>query len=721
MRFLQPLWRRIRYFLFEDPLRSLGLGIALAISAIFILGNAKACGGELWGILDDVYIHFQYAKSIALGSPFAYSPGDVPSSGGTSFLYPFLLAPGWLIGFREWTLMIWALFLGLLGLLAGWYFYYQSLREELSRTAAVFFFLIMLPAGATYATILGGMEGALLMAGLAIAIRHGLRWQTLGLKRDFLIFTIAVALVPLARPEGAVLWGFYYLVVLRHAFLRHQRPGWWLVPLPLLTYAAFIGLCHLVYGSSTLNSVMVKSWFTDPNWNFAAAWQETINTWKTFLRAVPGMPDSWAGLAANFSGPTGSYSIEQAARGGEDYMPHIARRLWWLSALGIFGLILRDLKQKRVGLGVVCVLLFLGTLPPSATYSFYWGAYRYYVPFFVLFYIGAAAALYGLWRFPLFFVRWLLKPVVLLLLFYFAQTAYTSQEFFQSYYAKSAHNIQTQQGAAGRYLRANTPPEAVIGMNDAGAIAYFSERRTYDYVGLTTQGRGRAWREGKGSVFELIERLPRSLRPSYWALYPHWLNMGELLGDRLQTFTSPSKDGVGSVTHEVFKAAPLAYDFCDRPHDTGVPKNMHLIGELDAGDAINERAVKHRVLDGKSGLEFYAASLYERLPTSDRSLSITEGGRLVPAGAREEFELTLRPKRAALLVARMDGRRAQSFHLSLNGQVLAKEALVKGQQGWEESVLPIPAEAVAGGPTRLALSAAAGELRSFHYWIYQAD
>lgn len=721
MRFLRPLGQRLTYFLTADPLRSLGLGAALTFALVYIWANAQACSGELWGVLDDVYIHFQYAKSIAMGSPFAYSPGDSPSSGGTSFLYPFLLAPGWLFGFREWTLMIWALFLGLGTLLAGWYFYYQALREEFSRTAAVFFFLLMIPAGATYATILGGMEGGLLMVGMAVAIRYGLRWQTLGLKRDFLIFTVATALVPLARPEGAVLWGFYYLIVLRHAFLRDHRPTWLLTPLPLLTYAAFIGLCHVVYGSSTLNSVMVKSWFTDPNWGFPAAWQETVNTWKIFLRAVPGIPDTWAAAWMNLFGPAGSYSVEQAARGGEDYMPHIARRLWYLSALGVLGLIWRDIRQRRVGLGVVCILLFLGTIPPSATYSFYWGSYRYYVPFFVLFYLGAAAALYGLWHFPLFFVRWLLKPVVLLLLIYFTQVAFKSNDFFVGYYARSAHNIQTQQGATGRYVRANTPPGAVVGMNDAGAVAYFSERRTYDFVGLTTQGRGRAWREGKGSVFELIERLPSSLRPSYWALYPHWLSMGELLGDRLKTFTSPTKDGVGSVTHEVFRAAPNAYDYCDRPHDTSVPREMRLLGELDAGDAENESAVKHRVVDGKSGLPFYSGSLYERLPVADQSLFITEGGRFVPPGARQEFELNFRPNRPAWLVARMDGRKPQSFHLALNGKPLPHEGVVSARPGWSESVLPIPAAAINGGPTTLTLTAAAGELRSFHYWVYQAD
>ncbi len=47
--------------------------------------------------LDDAYIHFQYARSIATGQPYAYNPGLPPTSGATSFLYPYLLALGYLI------------------------------------------------------------------------------------------------------------------------------------------------------------------------------------------------------------------------------------------------------------------------------------------------------------------------------------------------------------------------------------------------------------------------------------------------------------------------------------------------------------------------------------------------------------------------------------------------------------------------------------------------
>ncbi len=58
--------------------------------------------------LDDVFIHFDYARAIARGYPFQWSEGNGFSSGNTSLAYPFALAIGYLLGFRQLSLMHWA-------------------------------------------------------------------------------------------------------------------------------------------------------------------------------------------------------------------------------------------------------------------------------------------------------------------------------------------------------------------------------------------------------------------------------------------------------------------------------------------------------------------------------------------------------------------------------------------------------------------------------------
>src|SRR5689334_24424042 len=68
----------------------------------------KQTGGEWSAPLDDVFIHFDYARATALGHPFEWTVGNGYSSGNTSLTYPFVLALGWLLGWKGRALMIWA-------------------------------------------------------------------------------------------------------------------------------------------------------------------------------------------------------------------------------------------------------------------------------------------------------------------------------------------------------------------------------------------------------------------------------------------------------------------------------------------------------------------------------------------------------------------------------------------------------------------------------------
>src|SRR5438105_4470490 len=65
-------------------------------------------GGEWSAPLDDVFIHFDYARATARGYPFQWSEGNGFSSGNTSLSYPFVLAFGYWVGFRGLLLMKWA-------------------------------------------------------------------------------------------------------------------------------------------------------------------------------------------------------------------------------------------------------------------------------------------------------------------------------------------------------------------------------------------------------------------------------------------------------------------------------------------------------------------------------------------------------------------------------------------------------------------------------------
>src|SRR4051794_27227274 len=79
--------------------------------------------------LDDVYIHFQYAKQMALGQPYIYNPGLPATSGATSFLYPYMLAIGYLLGFQGLNLGLWAMLLGMVALVGSTWLVYRLVKK----------------------------------------------------------------------------------------------------------------------------------------------------------------------------------------------------------------------------------------------------------------------------------------------------------------------------------------------------------------------------------------------------------------------------------------------------------------------------------------------------------------------------------------------------------------------------------------------------------------
>ena len=113
--------------------------------------------------LDDVFIHFDFARETARGKPFQWSEGAGYSSGGTSLLYPFVLAVGYLLGFRKLDLMAWAAIVACVSvfslLVAA-----RRLCAGLPRAASYLLPPGVLCVGALDWSLFSGMEVALFLA-----------------------------------------------------------------------------------------------------------------------------------------------------------------------------------------------------------------------------------------------------------------------------------------------------------------------------------------------------------------------------------------------------------------------------------------------------------------------------------------------------------------------------------------------------------------------------
>jgi hypothetical protein len=193
----------------------------------------KQTGGEWSAPLDDVFIHFDYARATALGHPFEWTVGNGYSSGNTSLTYPFVLALGWLFGFTGRSLMKWAAVVAATSvfalLLASRRLFLESRRDDWGRISSYLLPPIFLGIGALNWSLWSGMEVSFFLATWALALVAWLRLEADAVLVDSPSRTsarawwlgIAGALLVTTRPEASATIGIFGIA----AALAHRRSG----------------------------------------------------------------------------------------------------------------------------------------------------------------------------------------------------------------------------------------------------------------------------------------------------------------------------------------------------------------------------------------------------------------------------------------------------------------------------------------------------------------
>ena len=208
-------------------------------------GTASRTLGPWSAPLDDVFIHFDFARSAARGRPFEWSYGNGYSSGGTSLVYPFVLAAGYRLGLTGLDLMEWAAMVACVSvfvLLLQTRHAFRGLppwAEYLAPPA-------LLGVGALSWALFSGMEIALFLAfwGAAFAV-----WDRIDRGHDdpvrivvarAALLGVAGAALVATRPEGAASTAFS---------LRRRGPRLW-----LSVFALSVAPCAVVVvGQALLN------------------------------------------------------------------------------------------------------------------------------------------------------------------------------------------------------------------------------------------------------------------------------------------------------------------------------------------------------------------------------------------------------------------------------------------------------------------------------------
>jgi hypothetical protein len=322
----------------------------------------------------------------------------------------------------------------------------------------------------------------------------------------------------------------------------------------------------------------------------------------------------------------------------------------------------------------------------------------------------------------------------------YAPPLYLDQERVVRFYGHNCENILHQQVRVGRWIAATLPKDAIVAMNDAGAIAYYGNRRTFDLVGLTTAGLARVYRSGTGCLWETVRRLPPGDRPRYFAIYPEWF---------------PNFTRSGFLGPPIFRARLELNTICGGDEKDIFPAVWAVAGASDAPvrsapDLAGRRLVDsldHAWLPDEARHEWRVEPLlrdvlrtYSYAPRAGGPVS--DGGRIVHGA--ERFRVRVIPGRDLELVMRTDAWYPVDLRVSVDGRPAGVWSIALSETAWVEPRFRVagalltrerpefriervgydPRAFPGGRGAETAPSGArpAEELQNyapFHYWFYQ--
>jgi len=642
-------------------------GLTLALGVLAVRGVLRATGGEPAVPLDDAFIHFQYARSLWEGRGLSYSPGAEPAAGATSLLWPLLFTLPYGLGLRAEN-VIWAAWLfgwvslGMLG--------YETRRASerlLSPDSALGAEMMVLTFGGYTWFASSGMEVVPLAWLLMRTARRCAEWAETGPRTTRPNELLALALLgPLLRPEGLLATGMVVATLLVRSAGRRRLDA-------LIALAGAIlpgALNRLFTGSATTTTALVKWLPLSPYLDRTELWDAiATNLDVLFVTLLDGQV--WSAV----------------------FLPQGSRFVLWPA---IPALVVAGLRRRARVRSALLVTVALGMLIPTTYDSFLWNRLRYLWPFMAAWFVGVGALADGIGalaaRLDPALVRVRLLACGAAVGGLVSHLGWTLEDL-----ATSADAIRRQQGALGRWAARALPERATIGVNDTGAVAYFSGRRTFDVVGLTTAGEARYWAAGAGSRFEHYERLDRARLPTHFVVYPAWFALPSLLGAFETERSVPGATILGGETMVAHEASYEALGSAARPLDPAFA-GCTIVDELDVADLESEAAHAYDLGDA----------------TAAGNVALTEGSFVDGARkgrTRELFRLKIVPSGRLLL-------RVESA-LPTGVEVRTADAprgrLEVAPFAWRELAVDLPAGG-ATGVVPVSIEAGPHAVSTLHYW-----
>ena len=662
----------------------------------------------LWSApLDDVFIHFDFARSAARGFPFQWIDGNGYSSGGTSLLYPFVLALGLLAGFHGLALMHWAAIIAVVSVTAT----LLSLRrafEGLPRLASYLLPFALMGVGALSWSLFSGMELALFLAiwSAAVLAEDDLvrqlgssnENQTRGLVRLAILNLAIIA----TRPEAISTVAVLCLALTWHVLKKRDRRSALLALIVTAGPAACLLIAQAIANRSLTGDfaaagALVKLEIYSPHIQLAEAFKSYI----FFLK----------------------YQVLRVTDWHFSDVPHLGWVVWIFAAVALIP------KSTRNWAALLWASLLAWIATVALNGQVRWQNERYTMPAVAFLLIAAALGAGFLLALP-FQVKKSSRPTAfiafvaaaaMLVAYTNSQARCTARQVW--FFGRASRNIFDQQLQVGHRLgHLLNPTPHRIAMGDAGAIPYAADMPGLDLIGLGGTDRlpfARAAGWGIGATLELIQRMSREDRPDVLAIYPGWwqelpLWFADGIIDRA-TVTARGNVICGGPTKVTYHADFSSLDDAETP--LSMKPDEHVAAALDFGDIVSERAHDYRI-----SKPWFSYVGMKKLP-DPRNLNrdIWDASRIVDPALEQSFTLVnLKAGQPVRLLFRVAPSGPSQVRVAIDAKSIG-DLVFPSSDTWEEISITVPAKQVSSSIRVLLTTTSPSAAEIFHLWAVQGN
>jgi tetratricopeptide (TPR) repeat protein len=418
----------------------------------YFISSAYSVNHEHGFPLDDPWIHLTFARNLVEYGSFSYYKNEIVTAGSTSPIYTLILAAGFLITKNE---MILSYVLGILFFAASAFSFYKLAGDLFPKD-----YWLVIGSSLIYALdkrinfiSVSGMETTLFIF-LLIACFYYYR------RRNAVMFGLTLGLSFWTRPDSVAFIGAVIADYIIFLYFKKKSPkenefkeftkqdliktG----AVFTVLMAAYFAMNLMLSGSLLPNTYDAKLTYYTPEFRSRTEFLKS-EVWEYFTYA------SYALLIVPF--------IIAFIRIGTDsakkrYNPFL------LPVIFIFAMI----------------FIYWYKLP----YAHRFGRYLMpIIPFYIMvFAYGSRVFFIYLYRY--FREKKLINALNIILIAAVIIYSLVQLPEHKNFYAEQTHHISIRQVTTAKWIRDNTPEGSVIATHDVGAIAYYSNRKIVDVVGL---------------------------------------------------------------------------------------------------------------------------------------------------------------------------------------------------------------------------------------------